>query len=330
MHDHGSLPALGWSEFFTTWSLQPGWLLAAVILAAGYLTLRNAAGAASTVKSWRVASFLSGLALMYVVIASAINGYAMSLAWMHMVLHLTLIMVVPTLLVLGHPLTVIAETGPRAERAIRSLPVTVLVHPATGTLLYSVVIIGTHLSGFMDAMARSTTLMVGEQILYVVSGFLFLTGTIGEEKVRSDLPYLGRIALLVVGMVPDTIVGIVMLQTERDLYPIYSEARPEWALDAVTDIQTAGGLMWAAGDGGMMLLAIGLVIAVVSSPERRVKMTGRFLDGVRTSQLAQESARGSAVHGTDEGPAEPGSVDPDSDEALDAYNAMLARMNQQH
>ncbi|MGY0389507.1 cytochrome c oxidase assembly protein [Nocardioides sp. WG-D5] len=325
MHDHGSLPALGWSEFLTTWSLQPGWLLAVVILGAGYLTLRNAAGAASTVEGWRVASFLTGLGLMYVVVASAINGYAMALAWMHMVLHLTLIMVVPALLVLGHPLTVIAETGPRAERAMRSLPVTVLVHPATGTLLYSLVIIGTHLSGFMDSMAQSVPLMVGEQIAYVVAGFLFLTGTIGEEKVRPDLPYLGRISLLVVGMVPDTIVGIVMLQTERNLYPVYSAARPEWAMDAVRDVQTAGGLMWAAGDAGMMFLAIGLVIAVVSSPERRTKMTGRFLDGVRSARLAQESARG-----TTEGPAEPGSVDPDSDEALDAYNAMLARMNQQH
>ncbi|MBG6097969.1 cytochrome c oxidase assembly protein [Nocardioides luteus] len=325
MHDHGSLPALGWTEFLTTWSLQPGWLLAVVILGAGYLTLRNAAGAASTVKGWRVASFLTGLGLMYVVVASAINGYAMALAWMHMVLHLTLIMVVPALLVLGHPLTVIAETGPRAERAMRSLPVTVLVHPATGTLLYSLVIIGTHLSGFMDSMAQSVPLMVGEQIAYVVAGFLFLTGTIGEEKVRPDLPYLGRISLLVVGMVPDTIVGIVMLQTERNLYPVYSAARPEWAMDAVRDVQTAGGLMWAAGDAGMMFLAIGLVIAVVSSPERRTKMTGRFLDGVRSARLAQESARG-----TTEGPAEPGSVDPDSDEALDAYNAMLARMNQQH
>ena len=126
-------------------------------------------------------------------------------------------------------------------------------------------------------------------------------------------------------MVPDTIVGIVMLQTERNLYPVYSAARPEWAMDAVRDVQTAGGLMWAAGDAGMMFLAIGLVIAVVSSPERRTKMTGRFLDGVRSARLAQESARG-----TTEGPAEPGSVDPDSDEALDAYNAMLARMNQQH
>lgn len=329
MHDHGSLPALGWSEFFTTWSLQPGWLLGVVILGAGYLTLRNAAGPASTVKGWRAASFLAGLGLAYVAVASAINGYAMALAWMHMVLHLTLIMVVPALLVLGHPLTVIAETGPRAERAMRSLPVTILVHPAAGVLLYSVVIIGTHLSGFMDAMAQSTPLMVGEQVLYVVAGFLFLTSTIGEEKVRPDLPYLGRIALLVVGMVPDTIVGIVMLQTERDLYPVYSAARPEWALDAVRDVQTAGGLMWAGGDGGMMLLAIGLVIAVVVSPERRAKMTGTFLDGVRSTQLSQDSIRGT-TEDMAEGPAEPGSVDPDSDEALDAYNAMLARMNRQH
>lgn len=333
MHDHGmpmsDLPPLGWSEFFGTWSLQPGWLVAVVLLGSLYVAGRAMAGPASTVPRWRTASFLGGLALLWVVVASAIGGYAMSLAWMHMVLHLALIMVVPTLLVLGHPLTVLVEAfrEPRqttVRKVLRSAPFALLLSPALGIAVYTVVIIGTHLTDFMDQMAMSQTLMTGEQVVYVVAGWLFLLPLIGEEPIRSDLPYLSRIALLVVGMVPDTIVGIVMLQTEHDLFPMYTSMRPEWALDPVRDIQTAGGLMWAGGDGGMMFIAVGLVIAVVTSPARRARMTGGFLESVRRQTLvAHVSDSGAEAPHAAEGQ----DLDPDGDEALAAYNRMLAELS---
>ena len=334
MHDHGmgmsDLPQLGWSEFFGTWSLSPGWLVAVVLIGALYLAGRGLAGPATSVPRWRVASFLTGLGLLWVVVASAIGGYAMSLAWMHMVLHLTLIMVVPTLLVLGHPLTVLVESfreqgQARTRRVLRSLPFAALFSPAFGLLVYTVVIVGTHLTSFMDHMARHESLMVGEQVVYVAAGWLFLLPLVGDEPIRSDLPYLGRIALLVVGMVPDTIVGIVMLQAGHDLYPVYSSMRPAWALDPVSDIQTAGGLMWAGGDGGMMFIAVGLVIAVVTSPAKRGRMTGTFLEGVRRQTLVEHVSHAGA-----EGPAtvEGSELDPDGDEALAAYNRMLARLSE--
>lgn len=330
MHGSMTLPQLGWHEFLTTWSLEPGWLVAVLVVGALYVTARSLAGEQTTVRPWRVASFLTGLALLYVAVASAVDGYAMALAWMHMVLHLTLIMVVPALLVLGHPITVVAELSPAAERVTRSRAVGLVVHPVTGFVVYTLVILGTHLTGFMDSMAMSPALMELEKVLYVVAGFLYLTGLIGNEKVRPDVPYLGRVALLVVGMIPDTLVGLVMLQTDHDLYPMYTSMRPTWALGAVADIQTAGGLMWAGGDGGMMAIAIGLAIAMITSPERRAKITGRFLDKVRSVQLTTERDPHGEAQDTTEGPAAAAStvVDPDSDEALDAYNAMLAKLNQ--
>jgi len=331
MHDGmgmSELPPLGWSELFGTWSLSPGWLIAVVLIGALYLAGRGMAGRTSTVPRWRVACFLAGLALLWVATASAIGGYAMSLAWMHMILHLMLIMLVPALLVLGSPLTVLVESfaergRARTRRVLRSVPFAILLSPAMGVAVYTVVIIGTHLTSFMDHMAMNHSLMIGEQVVYVVAGWLFLLPLIGEEPIRSDLPYLTRIALLVVGMIPDTIVGIVMLQTQHDLYPMYSSMRPGWALNAVSDIQTAGGLMWAGGDGGMMLISIGLVISVVTSPTRREKMTGSFLESVRRQTLVD--------HVNDSGAEAPTTVagadlDPDGDEALAAYNRMLGRL----
>lgn len=316
------LPELGWAEFFGTWSLQLGWLIPLVILGELYLLGRRRAPR-SSVPVWRVVCFLAGLALTWVCVASAIGAYSMSLAWMHMVLHLSLIMVIPALLVLGHPLTVLAEAVPGARDVLMSRPLGLLLNSVTGVVLYSVTIIGTHLTDFMDRMAMNSALMVGEQVLYVVAGYLFLLPLIGEEPIRSQPSYLWRIGLLVFGMIPDTIVGIVMLQTDRDLYPMYSSMRPDWALDPVRDIQTAGALMWAGGDGGMMFLAIGLAIAVVTSPRRRTRMLSPWLERVRGNTLVAH-VNDSGVTDAPDG----NTLDADSDEALDAYNRMLKKLSE--
>lgn len=314
----GSLPPLTWDRFLTTWHLQPGWLVGALVLLVGYLLAWSSAAQASSVRTWRVASFVAGIVLLWATASSAIGTYAMALFWMHMVMHLLLIMVVPALLVLGHPLTVLAEGGPAVfGRVLRSAPVRLLTHQVTGVVVYTVVIVGTHLTGFMDQMAQHGWLMSGEQVLYVVAGWMLLTPLIGEENVRANPPYLLRLLILVAAMIPDTIVGIVLLQSSTVPFPVFMGQRPSWAPSALSDMHAAGGLMWAGGDGLMMFIAVGLMISVITSPTRRLKMTGSWLDGARRAALTAHA---------DEADANV-DVDPDSDEALEAYNRMLAALH---
>jgi putative copper resistance protein D len=322
MPEMHQLDPLSWSSFLGTWTLAPGWLLATLLLVGAYHAGRRLAGASTTVRAWRAASFTVGCVLLWICVASGIGAYAMSVFWMHMVLHLLLIMVVPALLVLGHPITVLLEAlpagrQPRALALLRSWPVTLLTHQLTGLLLYTVVIVGTHLTGFMDQMTLHPWLMTGEQVAYVVTGYLFLLPLLGEEPIRPDPPYLLRLAVFMVAMVPDTLVGIVLLQTDHDLFPTMMAAHPDWAPPAVHDINIAGGLMWAGGDGLMMALAMGLMLSVITSPARRTRMTGAWLDSARRATLSTHS-------GTDE------DLDPDSDAALEAYNRALQRLGAAH
>lgn len=169
--------------------------------------------------------------LLVITISSAINTYAMSLFWMHMVEHLTLIMVVPALLVLGHPLSVLREAGPaelrpRADAIFSSWPVAVVTHPISGPMVYGATIFITHLTSFMDHMEVHPWLMTDEQVLYVVAGYVLLLPLIGEEPIRWRLPYLLRVVLLMVAMLPDTIVGIVLMQTDHDLFPAMERGHP--------------------------------------------------------------------------------------------------------
>jgi putative copper resistance protein D len=112
-------------------------------------------------------------------------------------------------------------------------------------------------------------------------------------------------------------VGIVLLQTNKQPFPRMIAMHPSWAPDGVHDVNTAGALMWAAGDGLMMILAMGMMVSVITTPSKRLRMTGAWLEGVRRSTLMEHAGEGSEDI-----------ADADSDEALDAYNRMLARLRE--
>jgi putative copper resistance protein D len=123
-------------------------------------------------------------------------------------------------------------------------------------------------------------------------------------------------------MTPDTVVGIVLLQSDQNLFPLMHAAHPDWAPSAVRDQQIGGALMWAAGDGIRMFLAVAVVVALIANP-RRGAVIGTWLEGVRRRELAAHVAQGD--------PREAGfddDADVDDDDAvLEAYNRMLQRLN---
>lgn len=319
-----SLPPLGWHSLLTQWELRPGWDLAILAVLAAYVAGLRAARrtGARAVHPVRVASFVGGLVLLAVTLSSSVGIDASTVFWIHMIEHLILIMVVPALLVLGHPLTVLVASQQcrrrdRVQALLVSRPVAFVTHPLFGFTFYAGVIVATHLTSFMDQMMVHMRLVAGEQVLYLVAGYLFLLPLLGEEPIRWHPPLTFRILMMVIGMIPDTIVGIVLLQTTDDLFPLMLGGghRPGWAPDPVHDLNIGGGLMWSLGDGLMMTFAVGLVVALIARPERP-NLLGEWLEGVR-----RETFR---AHVGDDGGGSYVDLDSD-DEALAAYNRMLGR-----
>jgi putative membrane protein len=333
MHDMASmLPPLSWHALLHTWQLRPVWTLLALLALAAYVWGLSVCRRhqVRSVQPARVACFVAGVVLLLLTLSSAIDVYAMALFWDHMIEHLMLIMVVPTLLVLGHPLTLLrAAAGARGrgetvDRVLQSPPVALLTYPGVGVALYSAVIVGTHLTSFMDAMATRPWLMDLEQVLYLVSGYLFLLPLVGNEPIRWKLPNLGRIAIVLLAMTPDTVVGIVLMQTNHDMFPVMEGAHPSWAPPPLVDLQIAGGLMWAGGDGLMMLIGIGVTIALITDPSQE-SVLGKRLEGVRRATLTGHVSRGDTAPTPFD---ESLSVD-DDDAMLDAYNRMLGRLDRE-
>jgi len=320
------LQRLNWHTFFTDWHLSTGWDAAIVLALVCYcLGLGIAARREERpVGMARAASFVAALLVLAVTMNSAVEGYSMALFWDHMVEHLLLIMVVPALLVAGHPLTVLlhATTGRTRARigaVLQSGPVSVLTHPVVALAVYSVIIVGTHLTSFMNQMLMHSWLMPVEQVVYLAGGSLMLVTVLAAEPLRWRLPNLLCIALLLVAMVPDTLVGIVLMQSSAPMFPGMTTSAA-WAPSPLRDEQIAGGIMWAGGDGLMMLFAVAILLAWIASPERDAT-AGAWLERVRRQRFT-DIAGGNEALGT----AEDSDVDED-DAYLDAYNRMLKRLN---
>lgn len=308
-------PPLTWSTAFSQWTFSPA-MTALLIVAAGLYGWGVVRSIRRRGRSWpvsRIAAFYGGLLVVAIATQSSIGAYEHELFWVHMIAHLMLIMLGPALLVTGRPWMLLLHTGSpavhrAAKKALRSAPVSAITNPVVAAALYTVTVLITHLTGFMDTLMGSAGGRFGEQVLYLVAGYLYFLPVFGDEPIRWRLSHPMKIALLVVSMPVDTFTGVALMQTSG----------PRFGMSA-HDIHNGGAVMWIGGDF-LMFVAILVVFAFWA---RHDTVRG----AARRGWL--ESARASAITERTGGAAVEKAPDLDNDEKhLDAYNAWLARLNE--
>lgn len=309
--DMAGLSPLTWGTAVGTWHLRP--VTDAVLLVAAALYLRRAR------HGWpigRTLCFLGALVLLAVTLQSSIDVYGHELFWMHMIEHLLLIMCVPVLFVLGQPIRL---AGDRMTAVVRTRVVSVLTFPPLALACYAAVLVGTHLTGFMQLMLTHEWLHELEIVLYLGSGYLFFLPLLGHEPLGRRLSYPLRVFLLFLGMTADTVVGVLLMMTTREPFPAYAAMGRTWGTGLLSDIHTGGGIMWVVGDGLMFAVTV-LVVAQWMRDTERQNDTGQWLESARRSTLANLGVD-AVDQNTD------ADID-DDDAALAAYNRMLAKLNQ--
>jgi putative copper resistance protein D len=321
-----ALRPLTTSRFFSSWSLHPWSALVAALLLAGYLVGWRAArrrGAAWPHRA--VAAWLGGVALLVFATQGSLRVYDDALFWLHMVGHLTLVMLVPILLVAGRPLdlalaAVPAPSSQRIEQVLHGRLCALVTHPGVGIACYTAVIVGTHLTGFMNASMLHPWLTGLEQAMYVIAGVLFFLPLIGNAPVRWQLSAPIRMAVLVVAMPVDTFTGVILGQTDSYPWPAMAAMHPAWAPSLLTDLHAGGAIMWVGGDA---IMAVMFGVAAVTWARAAMAGGGSDLGGWLESARANYQQD---LVGTGDAP-DSSAADPDSDEALDAYNAHLRRLS---
>jgi cytochrome c oxidase assembly factor CtaG len=244
-----------------SWQLAPEVLLPLLFIV--YLYIRSIKGSELTAR--QIAFFSSGIASALLVIITPVGARAMDYFSLHMVQHITLMMVTGPLLVLGtpssfHPTSTIFKA---------------LTQPVFSWIAYALLMIGVHLPGphafIMENPWAHTYLEVP---LYIALPYLFYFNLLDRNLVNRRIsPAISVLALFLM-MVPETLTGFFIYTAPGSLYQ---------DMYTLNDQRRGGSLMWS---GAMIIDTIWMSFAVyhwIKSEEKK----SRDID----AEIAAENGR---------------------------------------
>lgn len=267
---------------WTGWSAPPAVIAEAAIGAGLYL------GAVRRVRApWpvrRTLSFLGGIAVIVIALASGIDAQDDVLLSDHMIQHLLLVEAAPLLLLAGRPglLALRAAPGGARQRLLLALD---RLRPATQPLsclvIFSVIVLATHLPGFYDATLAHPWLHDIEHALYIVAGlFMWWPVLDADPLARHRLNGLSRLAYVIAAMMPMSLLGAFLSRDVHLMYAPYALVDRLVGISPIRDQQLGGTLMWVVGS--MLMVAAGLwqAMAAMVDEERRMQVRERHSDEV--------------------------------------------------
>ncbi len=301
------------------WQLDALAVAVVVLAAAAYLTAVALVPVRAPGQRWpwlRTASFLAGLAVVVYATCGSIAVYDQVLFTAHMAGHLALVMVAPALFAAGRPLRLALTVAPpprraRLERIATGRVVSLLTAPPVALATYTVVIVGSHLTGLMDVIMRNAWAGQLEHLVYLVAGYQFFVLLVGDEPIRWRLSSPVKWLLLAIGMAVDTFTGIVLMQGTAPIELLPSSLQ----VDALSDTHTGGAIMWFGGDGIMAVVMIALVLGWLRTADSTPARRG-WLEQARGAAFSEHTGAG----GDDE-------LDTEDDAARAAYNDWLAELD---
>ena len=253
---------------WTAWHGHPSVITGLMVLAGGYLVgvgpLRRRFGWAQGVSSGQVATFLTGVLVLFIALISPLHelgdNYLFSA---HMTQHLLLTLVVPPLLLLGTPPWLLRPLlrPPRVMRVARFLTL-----PVMAFVLFNVVFVLWHVPALYDLALRERDIHILEHLTFLVAGVILWWPVLSLLPELPRAPYIVQMVYLFLQPTIPAILGAIITFSDGVLYTWYAEAPRIWDISAHTDQQVGGIVMWIPG-GLAFLLTMAVVFLVWANKE---------------------------------------------------------------
>lgn len=235
--------------------------------------------------SWqRTVSFIGpGLGAIAAVTITGLDAYDTTLLSAHMVQHMVLSMVAPIFLALGAPVTLALRTLPRRPRrsllwVVHSGPARVLSFPLVAFVIFVASPFVLYFTDLYRLSLESTVVHEWVHLHFVAAGCLFFWPLLGLDPLPGRWPHPGRVLLLLLMLPFHTVLGLVVMQSERliggDWYPSLGLG---WA-DPYADQFLAGGILWALGEVVTVGVLSVMVLQWMRASEREARRVDRELD----------------------------------------------------
>jgi putative membrane protein len=214
------------------------------------------------VRTWEVASFLSGGAVLALALLSPLHEVSEELFSAHMVQHELLMVVAAPLLVLGRPSMIMLWALPLSARQSLgrlsktktvSATLRVISRPFDAWLLHTLMIWIWHIPVLFQSTLRSEALHALQHGSFIGSALLFWWVVIYPHR-NADLG-LSIIALFTTA-VHTAVLGALMTFARTPWYPDYGSGGAVWHMTPVEDQQLAGLVMWIPASVAYLFAAL--------------------------------------------------------------------------
>lgn len=228
---------------------------------------------------WRLWAFLLGLAVIWVAIASPLDGFADALLSAHMVEHLLLMSFAPPLLVLGCPVVPLLRGLPRGVttyllgpliriKALRNLGHLMIV-PLVAWLAMNLTFLGWHVPAAYDFALEHEHWHEFEHVCFLGTSILFWWPLIRPWPMREDY-HFGWLMLpyLVMADIVNTALSAFLVFCDRPVYGYYLKETNAFHVSPLSDQRAGAVVMWVIGSLVFLVPAIVLTVRLLQPEER--------------------------------------------------------------
>jgi putative membrane protein len=253
---------------FEEWSppvfLTTALALSAILYMRGWFAIRKTRRALFPV--WRLVAFLCGLAVIWIAIASPLDGFADTLLSAHMIEHLLLMSFAPPLLLLGYPVVPLLRGFPRAIlvpalgplirlKILRNLG-HFLIIPVVAWLAMNLTFLGWHVPAAYDFALEHERWHEFEHFLFLSTSILFWWPLIRPWPTSARYPGWYMLPYLIMADIVNTALSAFLAFCDRPVYGYYLRQPNPFHISPQADQVVGAVIMWVVGSFIFLVPAI--------------------------------------------------------------------------
>jgi putative membrane protein len=257
-------------QFALPWEISPAVILCCVAALVLYIRgIRREVGCGVVRSRWRRASFSTGLTFIYISLQTHLDYLAQHTFWIHRLQHLVLHHIGPILVAWSAPWSSIAAGLPATGRAwwgmtVLRRPLQALYRVLQQPLLAGVLFTGLIYFWLWPSVHFRAMLSAADynwmNWSMVLDGLLFwwLVLDPRSREEGATMSFGARIALVLLVMLPQLLLGAYLCLHNRILYDVYSVCGRLLPISPITDQQIGGLITWIPAC--MMSVAVTLIL----------------------------------------------------------------------
>ena len=260
---------------FAEWTpplfLTTALILCAIVYTRGWFAIRKTRPALFPI--WRLVAFLFGLGVIWLSIASPLDGFADVLLSAHMIEHLLLMSFAPPLLLIGYPVVPLLRGLPRVVRlsllgpllriqALRSLG-HFLVRPVVAWLIMNLVFLGWHVPAAYDFALDHELWHKFEHACFLGASILFWFPVILPWPSRQRYAGWFMLLYLVSADIVNTMLSAFLAFCDRPVYAYYLHEPNPFHIAPLSDQRTGAVIMWVFGSLVFLLPALYITVSLL-------------------------------------------------------------------